>query len=242
MAGRLLRRYVGRTEYRATQQNWDATQDSSGVLYVANTEGVLTYDGHAWRTLSVGGVGRVNVLASDAATQAIPVIMVTARAGTGDEVKGLQVGGDDYIAKPFDAGVLRQRVGGVIVLQERLRERLRVEAATESTDPAEARSEVEQEARRVIREHLGEPDFDVSALASEMAMSRSSLYRAFDDETDTTPSAHITEVRMERARLLLRNDEGTVTQVAYAVGFDQLSSFSRAFREYAGHPPSAVGA
>jgi signal transduction histidine kinase/DNA-binding response OmpR family regulator/ligand-binding sensor domain-containing protein len=184
-------------------------------------------------------------LKANAETKAIPVIMVTARAGTGDEVEGLQVGADDYITKPFDANVLRQRVGGVIMLQERLRERLRVESASsadEATGPAEARSEVEQEARRVIREHLAESDFDASALAAEMAMSRSSLYRAFDDETDTTPSALITEVRMERAKILLSNDEGTVTQVAYAVGFEQLSSFSRAFREYAGHPPSAVTA
>jgi signal transduction histidine kinase/DNA-binding response OmpR family regulator/ligand-binding sensor domain-containing protein len=187
-------------------------------------------------------------LKADPETKAIPVIMVTARAGTGDEVEGLKVGANDYITKPFDATVLRQRVSGVVVLQERLRERLRAEEALPEDSPAEAdatdarRSEVEQEARRVIREHLAEPDFDASALASAMAMSRSSLYRTFGDETDTTPSALITEVRMERAKDLLRNGEGTVTQVAYAVGFDQLSSFSRAFREYAGHPPSAVAA
>ena len=187
-------------------------------------------------------------LKDDPETAAIPVIMVTARAGTGDEVEGLQVGADDYITKPFDANVLRQRVGGVIVLQERLRERLRAEAALPSDEPpaetaaTDARSEVEREARRVIREHLAEPDFDASTLASELAMSRSSLYRAFNDDTDTTPSALITEVRMERAKALLRDGEGTVTQVAYAVGFDQLSSFSRAFRDYAGHPPSAVAA
>jgi AraC-like DNA-binding protein len=139
--------------------------------------------------------------------------------------------------------VLWQRVSGVLVLQERLRERLRKQGEGDETPDGENEpSKIECEARRIIRAHLTEPDFDVSTLASEMAMSRSSLYRVFNDETDTTPAALITEVRMEQAKTLLRNEEGTVTQVAYAVGFDQLSSFSRAFREYAGHSPSAVAA
>lgn len=193
----------------------------------------------------IGGHEMTRRLKEHPETKAIPVIMVTARAGTGDEVEGLRVGADDYVTKPFDANVLRQRVGGVIVFQERLRERLREEmkaAPASAEGDAAGRSEFERAAREVIREHLTDPGFDVEALATEMAMSRSTLYRSFKEKTDTTPSALITEVRMERAKTLLRNGEGTVTQVAYAVGFNRLSSFSRSFREYAGHPPSTVAA
>jgi AraC-like DNA-binding protein len=181
-------------------------------------------------------------LKADPETRAIPVIMVTARAGTGEEVEGLQVGADDYITKPFDTDVLRQRVGGVITLQERLREHVRSEVGAAEAEPDEttADSELEREARRAIREHLTDSDFDAEALADELAMSRSALYRAFKEQSDTTPSAIITEERMERAQSLLRDGRGSVTQVAYAVGYDRLSSFSRAFRAYAGHPPSAV--
>lgn len=52
-AGRFLRRYIDPDTYEANRQNWDATQDSSGVLYVANSDGVLIFDGHAWRTLPI---------------------------------------------------------------------------------------------------------------------------------------------------------------------------------------------
>ena len=179
-------------------------------------------------------------------TAAIPVILVTARAGTGDEVEGLKAGADDYVTKPFDASVLRQRVDGVIAFQERLRKRLQTEAAPEPTAPPddedEPCSELEREARRTIQHHLTDSDFDASDLARELAMSRSALYRAFEEETDTTPSALITEVRMERAVTLLQEEMGTVTQIAYAVGYEQLSSFSRAFREHTGRCPSAVAA
>ena len=181
-------------------------------------------------------------LKDDPEMKAIPVIMVTARAGTGDEVEGLQAGADDYITKPFDPNVLLQRVGGVITFQKRLRERLRAELGAAEPDAGETSvdSEIERKARRAVQEHLTRPDFDAEALADELAMSRSALYRAFKKQTDTTPSALITDERMKQAASLLRDERGTVTQVAYAVGYERLSSFSRAFRSYAGQPPSAV--
>jgi signal transduction histidine kinase/DNA-binding response OmpR family regulator len=175
-------------------------------------------------------------------TEAIPVIMVTARAETQDEVTGLRVGADDYVTKPFDADVLRQRVGGVLTLQQRLRRRLEAELREAEDEPGaaapEERPEIVQEARRVAREHLTDPDFDVAALADAMAMSRSTLYRKLRDASDHTPSSLLTAVRIETARTLLEEGE-PVTQVAYAVGYDTLSTFSRVFREETGTPPSA---
>jgi len=187
-------------------------------------------------------------LKEDPETEAIPVVMVTARAGTDEEVEGLQVGADDYVTKPFDADVLHQRVGGVITLQERLRDHLREELSADEVEPSEApdstddQSDVEREARTIIREHLPDPDFEVNDLAEKMAMSRSALYRTFNEHTDQTPSELITEMRMEKAVELLRDGKGTITQVAYAVGYERHSSFSRAFREHTGQAPSTLTA
>jgi AraC-like DNA-binding protein len=170
--------------------------------------------------------------------------MVTARAETSDEVAGLQAGADDYVTKPFDADVLRQRVGGVLTLQERLRRRLREEldaeaepsADTDATAP-EARPEIDQEARTIIRQHLTEPNFSVTDLADALAMSESTLYRRLAEKADMTPSTLLTQIRIEEAKALLRDGE-PVTQVAYAVGYESLSGFSRVFREETGQSPS----
>jgi DNA-binding response OmpR family regulator len=191
---------------------------------------------------NVDGHEMTRRLKEDPETEAIPVIMVTARAETSDEVAGLRVGADDYVKKPFDADVLRQRVGGVLTLQQRLRRRLETELQeTEASDELrpEEQPEIVQEARRVAREHLTDPDFNVEALAGEMAMSRSTLYRKLTDAADVTPSALLTDVRIEEAQALLRNGE-PVTQVAYAVGYERLSTFSSVFSEHVGEPPSAV--
>jgi Signal transduction histidine kinase len=184
-------------------------------------------------------------LKEDPETEAIPVIMLTAQASKENEVAGLKAGADDYVTKPFDADVLRQRIGGIITMQQRLRRRLRagddeVEAPTGGSSGAADRPEIEQEARRVVRSHLSDPSFGVSALADELGMSRSTLYRRFKEAAGRTPATLITEVRIEEAATLLRQDEGTVTQVAYAVGFERLSNFSDQFVEHEGVRPSTL--
>ncbi len=47
-------------------------------------------------------------------TRTIPVVVVTARAGVGDRVRALDLGGDDYVAKPFDIRELQARLASVV--------------------------------------------------------------------------------------------------------------------------------
>jgi DNA-binding response OmpR family regulator len=188
-------------------------------------------------------------------TRAIPIIIVTARATTQDEVAGLREGADDYVTKPFDAAVLRQRVEGVVAFQQRLRRRVRAElesdASTDAPSSAAAagrskagrskagRSKAEQEARAAVRSHLSDPDFGAHDLANAVGASRSTLYRRLQETVGLSPSSLITDVRMQQARRLLERGE-PVTQVAYAVGYERLSSFSRAFHRHTGQSPSSV--
>ena len=183
-------------------------------------------------------------------TRAIPIIIVTARATTQDEVAGLREGADDYVTKPFDAAVLRQRVEGVVAFQQRLRRRVRAElesdASTDAPSSAAAagrskagRSKAEQEARAAVRSHLSDPDFGAHDLANAVGASRSTLYRRLQETAGLSPSSLITDVRMQQARRLLERGE-PVTQVAYAVGYERLSSFSRAFHRHTGQSPSSV--
>lgn len=53
-------------------------------------------------------------LRTDARTAAVPVIMLTARAEESDRIVGLDVGADDYVAKPFSPGELVARVRALL--------------------------------------------------------------------------------------------------------------------------------
>lgn len=221
------------------------------------------------------GLRMTEALRADPETAALPIVMLTARAGTDDEVEGLAAGATDYIIKPFDPQVLEMRVRGTLAYQHRLRRRLLEELRAESAPAAESgrdgeaavesdrssegpddesgdgsgdrsenegRSAFENEMRAVIAQRLPDPTFDVSALAEALAMSRSTLYRRARSADAPSPAALIRTMRIERGAELLRAGSGTVSEVAYAVGFNSLSHFSTQFADHVGRPPSAYAA
>ncbi len=54
-----------RRDYAASSQNWGAVQDHRGIMYFANTTGILEYDGNSWRTINVSNVSAARCLAID---------------------------------------------------------------------------------------------------------------------------------------------------------------------------------
>ncbi len=59
---------------------------------------------------ALDGFGLLRELRADARTRAIPVILLSARAGEDSRIEGVTAGADDYLVKPFSAGELRARV------------------------------------------------------------------------------------------------------------------------------------
>lgn len=80
---------------------------------------------------------------------------------------------------------------------------------------------------------------DVPALAREAFASRAHFIRSFKRAFGETPHQYLRRRRVERAQELLRGTPLTVTEVSLEVGFLSLGSFSTAFREITGEPPSA---
>jgi two-component system KDP operon response regulator KdpE len=64
--------------------------------------------------LMMPGMDGFETLRPIRATSNVPVIMLTARAGDADKVRGLQSGADDYLTKPFNPDVLTARVAAVL--------------------------------------------------------------------------------------------------------------------------------
>ena len=81
---------------------------------------------------------------------------------------------------------------------------------------------------------------DVEALATALHVSRATLYRRFIAGLGESPPAALQRLRLERARALLQAGEGSVSEVAYAVGFGSLASFTRAWRKHYGDTPARL--
>jgi AraC-like DNA-binding protein len=96
-------------------------------------------------------------------------------------------------------------------------------------------------AKDLIDREFAEP-LDVPALAREAHASRAHFIRSFKNAFGETPHQYLLRRRIERAKELLRNTPLSVTEVSVAVGFRSLGSFSTAFRDLVGEPPSAYAA
>lgn len=95
-------------------------------------------------------------------------------------------------------------------------------------------------ARLVVLDNLLNPQFGVSALAEELGISRSELYRRIKNEEQKSASQFIREIRLERSLELLRSDQYPITEIAYMVGFNSPTYFSTCFKEYYGYSPSTA--
>ena len=90
----------------------------------------------------------------------------------------------------------------------------------------------------VFEEHMEEPDFSIEQLAREIGMSRNHLNRKIHALTNLSTTDFIRTVRLQRAAIMLRSTAGTVSEIAYRVGFNNLSYFTRAFSKHFGKRPS----
>ena len=176
-------------------------------------------------------------LKSIPATRSIPVILLTARASKRETVEGFASGADDYLTKPFDTSELIMRVNAQINTRKTIRDSIQFEQSVEITGIKQKSPFVESIHSQVLT-HLSDPMFSVEALARLLFVSRATLTRKCKDELTTTPGAYITQARMQHARNLLQANTLSVSEIAYAVGFESLAYFSRSFKKHTGTPPS----
>lgn len=83
---------------------------------------------------------------------------------------------------------------------------------------------------------------EVAALARTALMSPAHFSRRFRDVYSETPYSYLMTRRIERAKLLLRRGDLSVTEVCFAVGCTSLGSFSARFTELVGESPSSYRA
>lgn len=84
---------------------------SAQHLLVENTPDLILLD---WMLPGISGVEWARRLKKDASYQELPIIMLTARGVEEDKVRGLEVGADDYLTKPFSPKELVARIRAVL--------------------------------------------------------------------------------------------------------------------------------
>lgn len=96
---------------------------------------------------------------------------------------------------------------------------------------------VREKAARIVRRNLATPGLGPAMIAAALGISRSSLYRAF--EPNGGVAAYIQRERLDEAyrRLSIPGQRGTISALAWDLGYPDPSTFTRAFRRRFGHAP-----
>lgn len=188
------------------------------------------------------GYALIERLKADPATDHIAVVLLSASLGEEHRLRGLSLGVDDYLTKPFHLGELQLRLRNLLGRQQRLREHYRQQLAQpDSSTPLH--TVADQFLRKVyalIEQHLDDSTLSVEWLADELAMSRKALYLKVHTLTHLSPTELIRQYRLRKAIDLLRLGH-TAADTAYLVGFESPSYFTRVFREFYRQTPSAYG-
>jgi signal transduction histidine kinase/DNA-binding response OmpR family regulator len=186
------------------------------------------------------GIELCKKLKADEKTSHIPIILLTAKADHSTKLLGLRTGADDYITKPFSPDELVTRVENLITIRRNLQQKYsrQLRLMPSEVDIVSMEDRFVKKVMTVIEQYLDDTSFSVDVLASEMAMSNTQLYRKLKSLTGFTPNELIRNTRLERAASLLRQRAGNVADIAYQVGFNNLSYFSKCFKEKFGVSPS----
>jgi AraC-like DNA-binding protein len=165
--------------------------------------------------------------------------MLTAKATMDDKIAGLEIGADDYIMKPFEAGELKARITNLLNQRKRLHEHYRayglVGIEEEKITPVDQK--FLRRAADIVSEHLADTSFGVEAFAAQMAVSRSLLCRKLDALLGESPNELIKRIRLSKAAKLLEAKAGNVSEIALEVGFSSPSYFAECFRKQFGCTP-----
>ncbi len=188
------------------------------------------------------GLEVCKTLKEDVRTSHIPVILLTARSSKQDKIQGLKNMADDYLTKPFNTEELLVRLENLITIRKRMQQHFSTE---DILKPKKLKlNSIDQDFMKkvteVLESQMTDENFSVVDLADAVALSRSQLFRKVKAITNQTPIEFIRSFRLHRAMDMLQQQSGTVAEIAYSVGFQNPSYFSRCFQDQFGTLPSNV--
>ena len=176
-------------------------------------------------------------------TSHIPFILLTAKIEMDSKLEGLQIGADDYIPKPFNMKELQVRIKNLLTGRKKFQEKYEREILLKPKDLhlQSADDKFLEKVSKTLESNLEDPLFGVDRFASEVGYSTVQFYRKISALTGHTPNEFIRLFRLQRAADLLKQKVGNVSEIAYQVGFNNLSYFSKVFKEKYGISPNLYG-
>ncbi|NNM09470.1 MAG: helix-turn-helix domain-containing protein [Flavobacteriaceae bacterium] len=232
-----LRSYIGAL-FRGSFEVLQAGDGNEGIkLAIARVPDIIISD---IMMPEKDGIELTNTLKTDVRSSHIPILLLTAKTGTSNELKGLSSKADDYITKPFNAEILKQKVRNYIEMRKALQKRYSQHLYLKPKDISvtSVDEQLLEDIQKIIDTRITEPDFTVGPFAEELGLSRMQLHRKLKALTGLSASEFIRSQRLKSSTKLMETSDRSISEIAYSVGFNSPSYFIKCFKEAYGLTPT----
>lgn len=189
------------------------------------------------------GLITTKLLKSNADTNHIPIILLTACDTNEQRLKGIENGADDYITKPFNLEHLIKRIDKLIEQRKQLKVKYEVSSDTPTQEESTSKTYEEEQKlfsdfNDIILQNISNPTFNIGILANLMGVSRSVVFRKIKNTTGHAPNEYIKKIRTKKAAKMLITTNKTVAEIAIEVGINDPNYFTKVFKTHYGASPS----
>ena len=169
----------------------------------------------------------------------IPIILMTSESSKESQIKSLKVGADDYINKPFSIEELNLRIQNLLNSKKSMKEYYSsISSISIETNTSNKDETFIKQLNGLIIDNLKENDITVDFIAEHMNISRTQLYLRLKSITDMSATAYVNNIKINIAKEKLINEDLTVAEIAWELGFNSPNYFSKTFKKYVGMTPA----
>ena len=182
------------------------------------------------------------LLKNDEKTSHIPVILLTAKASDESVEQGFELGANYYVTKPFNPKLLALRIKNILKSRKMFKEQV-LNNKTINLEPkhvviSSADENFIKKAVGFVEDNMDNSELQVEDLCTYLGMSKIQLYRKLKGLIGQSANEFIRTIRLKRAAQLLKQQNLTIAEVTYQVGFNDLQYFRQCFKKQYGVNPS----
>lgn len=174
----------------------------------------------------------------DISVSHIPVILLTAKVLKENKLEGYYSGADDYIEKPFTLDIITLKINNILETRWKLKS-LFGSGKIPLHDSLNSKIDNDffKSAFDIINNNYSDSSFDVEQFCIEMNMSQNTIYRKIKAITGLSLSEFIRIERLKKAAELIKENNFTIQEVCYKVGFSSPAYFTQCFKKQYGVVP-----
>lgn len=183
----------------------------------------------------MSGFEMVERIRSNSAYAHIPIIFLTAKTAFEDKMFGLNLGAVDYITKPFDVKELLQKVKNLTEFA--VKQRIVSMVQPEALDVKSNDELFVEQLKEIIQSNLNNDRLDADFLAVKLNYSSSSIHKKIKNITQKSTNQFIREYKLDLAKQMILKPHANISEIAFNLGFNSLSYFSKSYKSYFGVSP-----